>query len=68
MNMEETYIQEASTDILKYCMIFFLSRLPEKYEVSTSSLHSRLKSNQFIFNSINYQTNTIFNPGFLKEF
>lgn len=32
MNQEDTYVKKTSTEILKYCMTFFLSRLPEKYE------------------------------------
>ena len=31
MQQEETYVKKTSTEILKYCMDFFLSRLPEKY-------------------------------------
>jgi len=32
MEQEDTYVKKASTEILKYCMTFFLSRLPKKYE------------------------------------
>ncbi len=32
MEKEDTYVKKASTEILKYCMTFFLSRLPKKYE------------------------------------
>lgn len=32
MNKEDSYVKKTSTEILKYCMTFFLSRLPEKYE------------------------------------
>ena len=32
MNREETYVKKSSTEILLFCMTFFLSRLPKKYE------------------------------------
>ena len=32
MNKEDKYVKETSTDILMYCMTFFMSRLPEKYK------------------------------------
>ena len=32
MKQEDTYVKKSTTEILRYCMIFFLSRLPKKYE------------------------------------
>ena len=32
MNKEDKYVKKTSTDILMYCMTFFMSRLPEKYK------------------------------------
>ena len=32
MGQEDAYVKKTSTEILKYCMTFFLSRLPKKYE------------------------------------
>jgi len=32
MKQEDTYVKKTSIEILKYCMTFFLSRLPKKYE------------------------------------
>ena len=32
MEKEDTYVKKTSTEVLRYCMVFFLSRLPKKYE------------------------------------